>query len=135
MSAHEGAWSNVTHRAQWVSTLQTYVYPISAHHAVAAIGTAAVMKCIEPIWMTRTETASRVRDRIEAVLDWAKARGYRDGDNPARWRGHSITCYRRGRRCRSRKHLAALPYSDVGAFMAKFERKPATRLGYLSSSF
>jgi integrase len=123
MSAHEGAWSNVTHRAQWVSTLQTYVYPIIGPHAVAAIGTAAVMKCIEPIWMTRTETASRVRGRIEAVLDWAKARGYRDGDNPARWRGHLDHLLPARAKVQKQKHLAALPYSDVGAFMAKLREE------------
>jgi integrase len=123
MASHEGAWSNATHRAQWVSTLQTYVYPQIGDHAVAAIGTAAVMKCVEPIWMSRTETASRVRGRIEAVLDWAKARGFRDGDNPARWRGHLDHLLPARAKVQKQQHLAALPYAEVGGFVAKLREE------------
>jgi integrase len=119
MASHEGAWRNATHRSQWVTTLRDYVYPIIGAHAVAAIGTAAVMKVLEPIWMTRTETASRVRGRIEAVLDWARARGYRDGYNPARWRGHLDHLLPARSKVQKTKHLAALPYAEIGAFMAK----------------
>jgi integrase len=119
MASHEGAWRNATHRAQWVGTLRAYVYPVIGAHAVAAIGTAAVMKVLEPIWMTRTETASRVRGRIEAVLDWARARGYRDGDNPARWRGHLDHLLPARAKVQKTKHHAALPYTEAGAFMAK----------------
>jgi integrase len=119
MASHEGAWRNATHRSQWVATLRDYVYPVIGAHAVAAIGTAAVMKVLEPIWMTRTETASRVRGRIEAVLDWARARGYRDGDNPARWRGHLDHLLPARAKVQKTKHHAALPYTEAGAFMAK----------------
>jgi len=109
MSAHGDSWRNDTHRRQWVSTLQQYVYPTIGDHAVAAIGTAAVMKCLEPIWSTRTETASRVRGRIEAVLDWAKARGYRDGDNPARWRGHLDNLLPARSKVQKQKHHERVP--------------------------
>jgi integrase len=119
MASHEGAWRNATHRAQWVTTLRDYVYPVIGAHAVAAIGTAAVMKVLEPIWMTRTETASRVRGRIEAVLDWARARGYRDGDNPAQWRGHLDHLLPARAKVQKPKHHAALPYAEIGGFMAK----------------
>src|SRR5207245_8727541 len=76
------------HAAQWPATLGAYVYPVFGELPVAAIDTGLVVKVIEPIWTEKPETASRVRGRIESVLDWAKARGYREGDNPAQWRGH-----------------------------------------------
>lgn len=81
-------WSNPKHIEQWRSTLKNLAGPTIGHLSVDQIDTALVMRCIEPIWTTKTETASRLRGRIEAVLDWAAVRGYRKGDNPARWRGH-----------------------------------------------
>src|SRR4051794_39956734 len=87
IASHEAAWKNPKHRAQWKSTLATYVYPIVGELSVAGVDTGIVLKALEPIWATKPETAGRVRGRVEAVLDWAKARGYRDGENPARWRG------------------------------------------------
>jgi hypothetical protein len=88
IAAHQAGWRNPKHAAQWPSTLATYVYTVFGSLAVQAIDTALVIKAIEPIWSSKPETASRVRGRIESVLDWAKARGYRDGENPARWKGH-----------------------------------------------
>jgi hypothetical protein len=85
---HERKWKNPKHRDQWLSTLQSYVFSKIGNLPVAAIDTGLVLKCIEPIWHDKTETANRTRGRIEAVLDWATVRGYRTGDNPARWRGH-----------------------------------------------
>jgi integrase len=134
MASHEGAWKNATHRAQWINTLSQYVYPIIGAHDVAAIGTPAVMKCIEPIWHTRTETASRVRGRIEAVLDWAKARGYRDGENPARWRGHLDHLLPARAKVQKQQHHAALPYAEIGAFMEKLREdssNPARAIEFL----
>ncbi len=75
------------------------------------------MKAIEPIWTTKTETASRVRGRIEAVLDWAKARGYREGENSARWRGHLSNLLPKQSKVSQVKHLEALPYDQIAAFM------------------
>src|SRR4051812_10070299 len=85
---HESSWRNEKHRAQWKSTLATYASPVIGALPVAAVDTGLVLKCIEPIWEEKTETANRVRGRIEAVLSWATVRGYRTGDNPARWKGH-----------------------------------------------
>ncbi|MGH7091909.1 MAG: tyrosine-type recombinase/integrase, partial [Stellaceae bacterium] len=86
--AHEAGWRNPKHAAQWPATLGTYAYPGFGDLPVATVDVALVMKAIEPIWTKKPETASRVRGRIESVLDWATARGYRQGENPARWRGH-----------------------------------------------
>ena len=88
IAAHKAGWRNPKHAAQWPATLGTYVYPVFGALPVQAIDVGLVMKAIEPIWATKPETASRVRGRIESVLDWATARGYRQGENPARWRGH-----------------------------------------------
>ncbi len=88
IKAHEAGWKNAVHRRQWPSTMKAYVYPIIGELSVDAIDTALVLKVLEPIWTEKSETATRVRGRIEAVLDWAKAREFRDGDNPARWKGH-----------------------------------------------
>jgi hypothetical protein len=85
---HEKKWRNPKHRAQFVSTLRDYAFPKIGKLSVAAIDTGLVLKCLEPIWPTKTETASRVRGRIEAVLDWATVRKYRQGENPARWVGN-----------------------------------------------
>ncbi len=88
IAANEASWRNDKHRQQWRNTLATYVYPVMGDLPVADIGTAHVLKILEPIWKDKPETASRIRGRIETVLDAAKARGYREGENPARWRGH-----------------------------------------------
>jgi len=87
IDAHKASWRNKKHTAQWSSTLNTYADPLMKL-PVADIDTSLVLQCIEPIWTTKTETATRVRQRIEAILDWATARKYRKGENPARWRGH-----------------------------------------------
>ena len=88
IDAHAAGWRNRKHRQQWTNTLTTYAYPAIGDLPVGAIDTGLIMKIIEPIWRTKTETASRLRGRIESILDWAKARHYRTGENPARWRGH-----------------------------------------------
>jgi hypothetical protein len=83
---HERKWKNAKHTAQFLSTLRDYVFPKIGNLSVAAIDTGLVLKCIEPIWQEKTTTADRVRGRIENILDWATVRGYRTGDNPARWK-------------------------------------------------
>ena len=88
IKSHEAGWQNAKHAAQWTSTLTTYAYPVMGSLPVNAVDTGLVMKIIEPIWTTKTETASRVRGRIESILDWATVRKYRVGENPARWKGH-----------------------------------------------
>ena len=80
-------WSNPKHIEQWRSTLKNLAGPVIGHLPVDQVDTALVMRCLEPIWTSKTETASRLRGRVESVLDWATVRGYREGENPARWRG------------------------------------------------
>jgi Arm DNA-binding domain len=88
IAAHRAGWGNPKHAAQWPSTLGTYVYPFFGPLPVQAVDVGLVMKALEPIWTEKPETAGRVRGRIEAVLDYATSRGWRTGENPARWRGH-----------------------------------------------
>jgi integrase len=118
IAAHRAGWKNAKHAAQWPSTLATYAYPIFGELAVQAVNVALVTQVLEPIWEQKPETASRVRQRIEAVLDWAAARGYRHGENPARWRGHLETLLPAPSKIRRVQHHAALPYAEIGAFMA-----------------
>jgi integrase len=117
IAAHEAGWRNAKHRAQWRSTLETYAFPVLGELSVAAIDTALVMKTLEPIWQAKPETAGRLRGRIEAVLDWAAARNYRTGDNPARWRGHLDKLLPARRRLARVKHHAALPSRELPVFM------------------
>jgi integrase len=120
INAHRKGWKNPVHAAQWPATLSRYVYPIIGHLPVASIDTALVTKCIEPIWTEKPDTAGRVRGRIESVLDWAKARDYRSGDNPARWRGHLQNLLPSRSKLKGKaKHHAALPYEDAPEFMAE----------------
>jgi integrase len=118
---HKPGWSNPKHAYQWGATLETYAYHVIGDVAVDKInngdGTDLVMKVLQPIWYDKTETASRVRGRVESVLDWAKARGYRDGDNPARWKGHLDKLLPAKSKVSPVKHHAALPYSGVPKFM------------------
>jgi integrase len=119
ITAHEAGWRNETHIAQWRSTLKTYAGPVFGQKPVDQVDLPLVMKVLEPIWATKTETASRLRGRIEAVLDWATVRGYRQGENPARWRGHLEALLPARSRVRKIQHHAALPYAELPAFMAK----------------
>ena len=118
ITAHEAAWRNDKHRAQWKSTLATYAYPTIGNLSVFAVDTALVLKIIEPLWRTKSETASRIRGRIESVLDWATVRGFRQGENPARWKGHIDKLLPPRSKVRAVKHHPALPYPEVPQFMA-----------------
>jgi len=115
---------NEKHKAQWKSTLESYAAPLRAK-PVDTIGTDDVLAVLKPIWTTKAETASRVRGRIEKVLDAAKAKGFRDGGNPARWRGHLDHLLPRPSKL-ARGHHAAMPYEDVAAFIAKLRKREAT---------
>lgn len=88
IKTHGHTWKNVKHHEQWENTLATYVSPVFGSLPVQSIDVGLVMKALEPIWTTKPETAARIRGRIESVLNWAKARGYRSGENPALWKGH-----------------------------------------------
>jgi len=126
IAAHRAGWKNVKHASQWQSTLATYVYPVFGDLAVSRIDVALVMKVLEPIWGTKPETASRVRGRIESVLDWAKARHLREGENPARWKGHLDKLLPARSKVAKVKHHAALPYSEIGSFVGKLRALDGT---------
>jgi len=121
MASEKAGWRNAKHAAQWKSTLDTYAGPVFGELPVQAVDTTLVLRALEPIWSTKTETASRVRGRIEAVLAWATARGYRKGENPARWRGHCENLLPKPTKVQKVKHHAALPYAELPAFMAKLQ--------------
>jgi integrase len=118
IEAHEAGWKNPKHAKQWPSTLESYVYPMFGALPVQAVDVGLVMKVLEPIWNAKPETASRVRGRIEAVLDWATARGFRKGENPARWRGHLENLLPARSKVRKIEHHPALPYAEMGEFIA-----------------
>lgn len=117
IAAHEAGWKNPKHAAQWAATLEAYAYPKIGALAVGDIDLPHVMDVLEPIWKTKTETASRLRGRVEAILSWATTRGYRHGLNPARWRGHLDTQLDRPSKLKTVKPRDALPVMEVGAFM------------------
>lgn len=124
MKAHEPSWRNAKHRQQWANTLATYVTPIFGTVPVGDVDVAMVMKVIEPLWATKPETAGRVRGRIKSVLDWAKARGFREGENPARWRGHLSNLLPARSKVHKVKHHPALPYTQIGTFMEDLRSRP-----------
>jgi integrase len=131
IEAHRPTWRNAKHAAQWPSTLETYVYPVFGDLPVQGIDEGLVVKVLEPIWSTKTETATRVRQRIEAVLDWASVRKFRRGENPARWKGclesllpKPASAKRAVRRATGRaEHHAALPYDEIAPFVAELRRQ------------
>jgi integrase len=126
IEAHQAGWRSTKHAAQWPSTLNAHVYPVFGALPVQAVDVGLVMKALEPLWQAKTETAARLRGRIEAVLDWATARGHRKGENPARWRGHLENLLPKRSRVRHVKHQAALPYAELPAFMVELRQQSGT---------
>ena len=131
IEAHKGSWSSPRHLHQWKNSLAQYVYPVLADLPIGDIdgnskGTDLVMRVIEPLWSKKTTTASQVRGRIENIIDWATARGYREGANPARWRGHLDKLLPAKSKVAPTKHHAALPYADLPDFMHKLRAEPGT---------
>ena len=122
IDAHKAGWKNAKHIDQWRNTLIQYVYPIVGKLPVSAVDTGLVLKVIEPIWATKTETASRIRGRIENILDWAKVRNYREGENPARWRGHLDKTLPKQSKVQKITHHSALPYENLGSFMVNLRK-------------
>jgi len=123
MAAHRVSWKNDKHAAQWPATLTKYAYPIIGDLPLHMIDTTLVMKVIEPIWPTKPETANRLRGRIETVLDWATVRGYRHGENPARWRGHLDMLLPARSKVRKTQHHSALPFAELPAFLVKLREQ------------
>jgi integrase len=119
---NEASWKNAVHRRQWASTLKTYVHPVIGHLPVAGVDTGLVLKILRPIWSAKPETANRVRGRIETILDWAKTHSYRQGDNPARWKGHLDNVLPKRSKVKRVRHHPALPYPDVPDFVAELRK-------------
>lgn len=119
IAAHEAEWRNAKHAQQYRNTLETYAFPIVGSINVRDVELPHVMKILEPIWKQKTETAKRLRGRIEHVLDWASVRGYREGLNPARWRGHLDKLLTAPTKVSKVEHHKALPWAEVGEFVAK----------------
>ncbi len=124
IAANEASWRNAKHRQQWKNTLNTYVYPVIGDLPVGEVATAHVLQILEPLWQAKPETASRVRGRIETVLDAAKARGYREGENPARWRGHIQQILPARAKLQRGRHKA-MPYEAIPAFLADLRARKA----------
>jgi integrase len=118
VASHADGWRSAKHTKQWSASVEDHAFPVLGNLAVGDITTAHVIKVLEPIWKAKPETASRIRGRIERILDWAKVREYRDGENPARWRGHLAELFPAKGKVRKVKHHAAMAYEDVPAFMA-----------------
>lgn len=121
IAAQKPSWKNAKHADQWAATLETYAMPLMADLPVQSIDIGMVHKVLEPIWSSKTETASRLRGRIESILDWATVREFRTGDNPARWKGHLESLFPARSKLQKVEHHAALPYTQMGAFMASLK--------------
>lgn len=117
ITTKQAEWANAKHAAQWTATIATYAEPVIGNVLVRDIDTSHIVRVLEPIWGVKTETASRLRGRIESVLDWATVSGYRKGDNPARWRGHLDKLLASPKKIQKVEHHAAVPFSEMGAFM------------------
>jgi integrase len=120
---HESKWRNAKHRWQYLTTLKMFAFPVLGDMAVSEIDTPAVLRALEPQWLTKTETMSRTRGRIEAVLDWCTVRGFRSGDNPARWKGHLSEVLPARAQVAKVEHHAALSYCDIPSFMAELRKR------------
>lgn len=121
VDAKSPEWGNPKHISQWSTTLATYTFPLIGELRVSAVDTPHILSVLEPIWTTKTETAARLRGRLENILDWATVRGYRVGTNPARWRGHLDKLLPKPGKVAKVRHHSALPYQDVPAFLARLE--------------
>jgi integrase len=126
IAAHRDGWRNAKHAAQWESSLRLHAGPVIGKLPVDEVELRHVMLVLEPIWRDRTETASRVRGRIESILDWATVRQLRHGDNPARWRGHLDQLLPMPGKVRQVEHHAALAFADLRGFMQTLARQDGT---------
>lgn len=123
IDAKSDEWRNAKHRTQWSSSLETYAYPVLGKLQISDVGQAHVLSVLQPIWKEKTETANRLRGRIEQVLDWAKVRGFREGENPARWRGHLDKLLPAPAKITRVVHHKALPLDAMPDFMAALRQR------------
>lgn len=129
----EAEWGNAKHRQQWRNTLRDYVHPHVGHIRVGEVDRSAVLECLNPIWTTKTETATRVRQRIESIIDYAKAMDYRTGDNPAAWKGCLEPILPKPSKLKKTEHHKALPYDQISSFIS--ELKGQEGMGALALQF
>ncbi|RKP56612.1 tyrosine-type recombinase/integrase [Pararobbsia silviterrae] len=125
IETHTPTWRNPKHAQQWTNTLTTYAYPVMGAFRPRDIDTELVLRVLSPIWTEKNETASRLRGRIENILDWSKVQGLREGDNPARWSGHLDHLLPAPSKVQKPKHHAALAYSQVNAFIRTLRQQAA----------
>ena len=123
IASKEVEWTNAKHGDQWRNTLATYAEPLIGSVFVRELDQSHIVRVLEPIWNTKTETATRVRGRIEKILDWAKVAGYRSGENPARWQGHLSALLPSPSKFQKVEHHAALPFVEIGAFMVNLRQQ------------
>lgn len=116
-------WKNAKHGQQWANTLEAYAYPVFGDLSISDLDTDLVLKAVEPIWVSKAETASRVRQRIETVWDWARARQYVEGENPARLRGHLDKILAKTAKVKRVKHHAAVPYKQINDFLTALRQR------------
>jgi integrase len=126
IAAHEAGWRNAKHRGQWRTSLRDFAYPVFGALPVDQIDTALVMEALAPLWADRIDTGTRVRARIEAILDWARVKGYRSGENPARWRGHLDHLLAKPSKAKRVVHHAAMPYADLPSFLVELRKVKTT---------
>ena len=119
-------WKNAKHKQQWTNTIAKYCTPIIGSISVNAINTELVLKCLEPIWREKPETATRIRSRIEIILNWAKVKGYRNGENPARWKGHLDQLLPSKPKFAAVRSHASMPYASIPTFMTKLQERSDT---------
>ncbi len=123
IAAHRNSWKNAKHAGQWEATITTYASPVFGSFPVAEIDLGLVMKVLNPMWAEKTETAKRLRGRIESVLGWATTSGYRQGENPARWRGHLENLLAAPNKIKPVKHQPSLPWKEIGRFMCSLRQQ------------
>ncbi len=126
IEANQAGWKNRAHIAQWKSTLKTYAFPVIGRLDVSHVDTGHVLRILEPIWLTKTETATRLRGRIELILAWATTRKLRSGDNPAAWRNHLQTILPKPTKVAKTSNHPALPYAELPGFIAKLRSQPGS---------
>ena len=123
IAAHRNSWKNAKHAGQWEATIATYASPVLGSLPVAEVDLGLVMKVLNPIWTDKTETAKRLRGRIESVLGWATTSGYRQGENPARWRGHLENLLAAPNKIKEVRHQPSLPWKEIGQFMSTLRQQ------------
>lgn len=119
--SHE--WKNAKHAQQWRNSLEAYAFPVLGHLPISEITTDLILKVLEPIWITKAETASRVRQRLETIWDYGKARYYVSGENPARLKGHLDKILSKTAKVKRVRHFPALPYDEIGTFVTELRRR------------